>query len=143
MNATAEKLDSPLENEALMPVQYADLLRGGEERPPEHRLLFAVLEDAVRSWQVHSRCVSARDRRLFREDAEWFASDDDSSPFSFVAICHLFRLDPEYLRTGLARWREHQMERGIKAEPFRLRRAGGLRHSVTAARERRRVRAAG
>jgi len=141
MNAVAERLDQPIENEALMPVQYADLLRGGEERPPEHRLLFAVLEDAVRSWQVHARCISARDRRLFREDGEWFASDDDASPFSFVAICHLFGIDPDYLRTGLARWRERQMARGLQLQPFRLRRAGGLRHSVSV-RDRRRIRKA-
>ena len=29
------------------------------------------------------------------EAAEWFASEDDSSPFSFVAICQLFELEPE------------------------------------------------
>ena len=132
MHALAERMDQPLENEALLPVQYADLLRGGEHRPPEHRLLFAVLEDGVRCWQLHATRTTARDQRLFREVDEWVASDDDTSPFTFVVICQLFGIDPGYLRAGLRRWRERQRALGLRVEPFRLRRTGGLRHSVSA-----------
>ena len=123
-------MDHLLENETLEPVQYADLLRG-DTQPPEHRLLFAVLEDAVRCWQVYGNGTSRRDQRLFREGADWFASDDDGSPFTFVAICQLFGLEPGYVRGGLRGWRERQRTTGGKVVPFRVRRARGSRHAVT------------
>jgi hypothetical protein len=122
---------SPLfEDETLLPVQYADLHRA-ESRNGEHRLLYAVLEDAVRCWQMYENATTARGQRLFQEADEWFASDDDSSPFTFVTICQLFSLDPDYVRTGLRRWSERNRDVKGKVVPFRLRRVSGTRHSVT------------
>jgi hypothetical protein len=134
MYATASRLDPPIQDELLLPVQYAALVRGDRQLAPEHRLLWAVLEDAVRCWQIHERRRSSRDRRLFGEVAEWFASDDDGSPFSFIAICQLFGLDPSYLRAGLQRWSDRRRATGSRVVPFRVRRISGLRHTVTAAR---------
>jgi hypothetical protein len=131
MHAYATKYDPSLEEELLLPVQYADLVRGDMQRPPEHRLLFAVLEDAVRCWQVHTNATGRRGQRLFMEVAEWFASNADDSPFTFVAICQLFGLEPEYVRGGLHRWRDRQRATGAKVVPFRVRRVSGLRHAVT------------
>jgi hypothetical protein len=131
MHAIATKYDPTLEEELLLPVQYADLVRGDMQRPPEHRLLFAVLEDAVRCWQVNSNATGRRGQRLFREVAEWFASDADDSPFTFVAICQLFGLEPAYVRQGLQRWRDRHRAPGAKVIPFRVRRVSGLRHAVT------------
>ena len=134
MRAAASRLDPPIQDELLLPVQYAALVRGDRPLAPEHRLLWAVLEDAVRCWQVHERRRSSRDRRLFRDVTEWFASDDDGSPFSFIAICQLFDLDPSYLRGGLQRWSDRRRATGSTVVPFRVRRVSGLRHTVTAAR---------
>lgn len=120
---------SAFENEAILPVQFEDLVRS-EARPPEHRLLFAVLEDAVRCWQLYASSTSPTGQEIFREADEWFASSDDSSPFTFVAICQLFGLDPDYIRMGLRRWRERQRATGSKVVPFRIRRVGGTRHMV-------------
>lgn len=133
MYATASRLDAPIEDELLLPVQYAALVHGDRHLAPEHRLLWAVLEDAVRCWQIHERRSSSRDRRLFGEVAAWFASDDDGSPFSFIAICQLFGLDPSYLRAGLQRWSDRRRATGGRVVPFRVRRISGLRHTVTAA----------
>lgn len=131
MKTTATNLEPLFEDEVLLPVQYADMTRGDARRPPEHRLLFAVLEDAVRCWQVYDGATTYRGRRLFWETAEWFASDDDSSPFTFVAICQLFGLEPAYVRAGLRRWTIRQRAAGANVIPFRVRRVGGTRHSVT------------
>jgi len=132
MYATASRLDAPIEDELVLPVQYAALVHGDRQLAPEHRLLWAVLEDAVRCWQIHERRRTSRDRRLFGEVAEWFASDDDASPFRFIAICQLFGLEPSYLRAGLQRWSDRRRASGGKVVPFRLRRISGLRHTVTA-----------
>jgi hypothetical protein len=126
-------MDHLLEDEVLMPVQYADLLRGDAHRAPEHKLLFAVLEDAVRCWQLYGNAPSRRGQRLFRDVADWFASDDDSSPFTFMAISQLFGLDAAYVRAGLHRWRHRHGATGRPTVvPFRLRRIGGTRHAVCA-----------
>ena len=131
MQASALKMDSLLEEEILLPVQYADLQRGATPRPPEHGLLFAVLEDAVRCWQTYGNSTDRRGQHLFQEVSQWFASDDDGSPFTFVAICHLFDLEPGCIRDGLRRWLERQRLTGHRAAPLRVRRASGLRHAVT------------
>ena len=133
MYAIAPRLDPAIEDELLLPVQYAALVRSDRQLGPEHRLLLAVLEDAVRCWQIHERRMSSRDRHLFQEVASWFASDDDWSPFSFIAISQLFGLDPSYLRAGLQRWSDRRRAAGSRVVPFRVRRMSGLRHSVTAA----------
>src|SRR5262245_41178317 len=70
---------------------------------PSRRLLVAVLEDAVITFE---KCASARDhrgRRIFLETEAWFRSDDTAAPFSFIAVCDALGLDPEYVRSGLRR----------------------------------------
>jgi len=131
MYANAPDLSAVFEDDALLPSQHADLHRG-EARSGEQRLLYAVLEDAVRCWQLYDRSTTPRGQRLFTEAAEWFASEDDSSPFTFVAICQLFELEPDYVRAGLKRWSERQQAAGGTVVPFRVRRVGGTRHMVTA-----------
>ena len=122
---------SPLfEDETLLPEQHADLHRA-DHHNGEHRLLYAVLEDAVRCWQLYQSATTTRGQRLFREAAEWFACEDDSSPFTFVAICQLFELEPDYVRTGLRRWSERNQDVKGKVVPFRVRRVSGTRHMVT------------
>jgi hypothetical protein len=71
----------------------------------EQRLLLAVLEEAVRTFQRYLDGEGRRSRRLLREVEAWFASDDPTFPFSFVPLCDALGLDPSYLRSGLRRWR--------------------------------------
>jgi len=75
---------------------------------PERRLLAAVLEDAVRTYQQLSTARDFRGRRLFREVEEWFASERADDPFAFVRICEVLGLDRIWFRGGLACWRTRQ-----------------------------------
>src|SRR5262249_59111765 len=101
---------------------------------PEKRLMLAVLEDAVGTFQKY---VNARERtgqRLFEDVEEWFASDDGEWPYSFVNISHALGLDAAYLRAGLARWRDRQSATqggtsNVVRFPFR--RVNGSRHMIT------------
>ncbi len=98
---------------------------------PEQRLMLAVLEDAVYTYQV---CCASRTtgRHVFRETMEWFESDDTTSPFCFVTICELVGLDPGYLRAGLLRWRERYGAHLAAGPPvMRIRNMRGLRHRVS------------
>ncbi len=127
--------------EIVLPEQFAELRRNGEARPPEHRLMLAVLEDAVHTHLRTRDARTPRDFRLFHETADWFASDATDSPFSFVTICQVWSLDPDYIRSGLARWHARRDARALPL-PFRIRRVSGSRHHVNlSSAERRRARA--
>ncbi|TMA80907.1 MAG: hypothetical protein E6J72_07020 [Deltaproteobacteria bacterium] len=97
----------------------------------ERRLVLAILEEAVRSYQHYAFATNRRGRRLFGETCEWFDSHDNTWIFSFENICYALDLDPDHIREGLTRWRQEQARRRpVVAAPnaaaaYRLRRAAG------------------
>ncbi len=90
---------------------------------PEKRLLLAVLEEAVVTFQRYVSDGGRRGRRLFREAEEWVVSEDAGWPCSFRNICDTLGLDPAYLRQGLRRWRDLQCAQPglhvVHRHPFR------------------------
>lgn len=78
----------------------------------------AVLEDAIHCFQQQSQKTGRRAQRLAREAEEWLFADDHRWPFSFVNICMVLGLDPDYLRVGLKRWHH---ERPPTAHPRKRR----------------------
>jgi hypothetical protein len=90
---------------AVLPAQFyevpsRDPLRG------EAALMRAVLIDAVACLHPPAGTPSPHARRLAHEAQQWFLAEDDRWPFSFVNICAVLRLDPEYLRRGLRGWQQ-------------------------------------
>jgi hypothetical protein len=75
-------------------------------RQPECQLLWAVLENGVEEYLKYATATSRRGKRLFREAEAWLMQDDPTWLCSFVSICHILGMDPDYLRTGLRRWHE-------------------------------------
>jgi hypothetical protein len=78
-------------------------------RQPECRLLWAVLENAVDAYMKYVFTASRRGKRLFREAEEWIWRDDPTWLCSFVSICNILGVDPDYVRRGLRQWREAQV----------------------------------
>jgi len=72
---------------------------------PECRLLWAVLQEGIETYMKYAGSISRRGRRLFADAERWIMEDDPTWLCSFVSICHVLELDPEYLRAGLQRWR--------------------------------------
>jgi hypothetical protein len=72
---------------------------------PERRLRLAVLEDAVHQFQRYVNGTFPHERARYDAELEWFASEDRSEPFAFESICDALNIDPEYVRSGLRRWR--------------------------------------
>jgi hypothetical protein len=125
--------DATGEYETILPSQFIDLLRNDHARPPEHRLMLAVLEDAIRSYRRYMGSSRARRGQLFREVEEWFASDAATWPFSFVVICQTFDIEPEYIRAGLRAWSTANASVVRRDGPtirFRIRDVSGSRHQV-------------
>jgi hypothetical protein len=139
-DATAQrKVSAPgvgleLEPEVVLPSQFYG--KGGLDAAlqPEKRLMLAVMEDAVGTFQKY---VWARDRasqRLLAEVEDWFNSDDVDWPYSFVNICHSLGLEVDFLRGGLRRWKQDTLDArvdGVKVVRFPFRRVNGSRHAIT------------
>jgi hypothetical protein len=76
----------------------------------ERRLMLAVLEDAIASYQKTARPnEDRRKRRAFADVEAWIASRDTIWPFSFENICAVLDIDADNLRQGLSRWRAKQL----------------------------------
>lgn len=134
-----ERAATPLEPDTLVPAQYFDLIGAASVFQPEKRLMLAVLEEAIATFQRHIVSDTRRSQQLAADVEEWTASDDDEWPFSFRNICAALDIEPDYLRTGMARWKEAERHRARSGKSavyrFPFRRVNGRRHSITGPRE--------
>ena len=89
---------SPSVDPGQTPMNVATRIDSGEMR-----LALAVLEDALRCVLRHHASRVVEQRRAAREAFAWLRSDDDSPPFTFVHICQLFDLDPDWIRVTVRR----------------------------------------
>jgi hypothetical protein len=95
-------LSARFEPDFLVPVQFFDLTRRRSMLDGETRLLFAVLEDAVRCYVKTVSSSRRSDREQFEEVQHWFDSDSGSrSPFSFEYVCDVLSIAPDSLRSRL------------------------------------------
>lgn len=135
-----------VEPDTMTPLQFYDRLFAEAWLVPEKRLMLAVLEDAIATFQ--RAFVQPRgEMEEFVDDfdvEEWLRSDDMSWPFSFASICQALDMEPDYLRSGLADWRTRAEREGMAGQVYRFpfRRVNGRRHSINAKRERKRIRQA-
>jgi hypothetical protein len=125
---------SGLEPETILPSQFFDRVQIDASLQPEKRLMLAVLEDAVGTFQKYVTAPGRRGQRLFAESEEWFASEAMDWPFGFESICQALGLEPSYIRRGLWHWRDEQrspVPSSPKVVRFPFRRVNGRRHSIT------------
>ena len=83
--------------------------RSERRRSPEHRLMLAVLQDAVSIFQRGLWATAVEEREKFREVDAWMKSRDHDWPFSYECICSTLRIDADYLRAGLRGLRRRVM----------------------------------
>jgi hypothetical protein len=139
----AMRFDDPspslLEPDSIVPAQYFDRGAISAGTQPEKRLMLAVLEDAITTFQRHLQSGTRRSRRLVEDVEAWTAGNGGEGSFSFEEVCAALDLEPEYLRAGLARWKEAELRRVRLGQPslYRppVRRVSGRRHRITGPRE--------
>jgi hypothetical protein len=83
---------------------------------PEVALMHAVLEDALNCFWHGLQASRYRKRRLGQEAEEWFFSDEMDWPFSFLNICAVLNLEPQYIRKGLRHWYQQRPTQSHKAK---------------------------
>ena len=72
----------------------------------EHRLMLALLQDAINCYYV---CLWARDmkgKELFRETEQWIMEKNSDCIYSFENVCKTLGLNSSYLRQSLIRRKE-------------------------------------
>ena len=89
---------------AVLPEQFYPQLEDKAVSQSIQALMHAVLDDALWTWKKQFITKERRVQRLAREAEEWFFSEDESWPFSFVNICEALGLDPAYIRRGIRHW---------------------------------------
>jgi hypothetical protein len=68
------------------------------------RLLFAVLQEAIGTFQRYATASDRRGRATFRQADAWFASEETGRVFSYLSVCDALGIDAAYVRVGLRRW---------------------------------------
>jgi hypothetical protein len=107
----------------VVPVQFYDLIRRSAFLDGERRLVFAVLEDAVRTYlRLHDSRRRA-DRVEFAEVARWFEARTGTVPFSFEYVCEVLEINPAPLRRQMSTLRADVL-------PMKQLRSVGRRHRV-------------
>lgn len=119
------------EPDLITPDQHRDRVQMERTDQPEIRLMLAVIEDAVATYQRYAMEPGRRNRRLFEEAESWINSTDTSWPYSFENICAALRFEPETLRNGLKTWRTEREQGGRGMYRFPFRRVNGKRHSIS------------
>jgi hypothetical protein len=95
-------LSARFEPDFLVPVQFFDLTRRRSTLDGETRLVFAVLEDAVRCYVKTVNSLRRYDREQFDEVQRWFHAEAGvRSPFSFEYVCDVLGIEPASLRGRL------------------------------------------
>lgn len=98
---------------AIMPAQYYDAPREDADFQPLRRLMLAVLEDAIATFQKTAKAGGGRDRLLFGEVQTWLQDRRDEGLFSFENICDALGIDSSRLRLALLKGERAGTRRSI------------------------------
>lgn len=95
----------------LVPSQYYDLIGRRTMLDGEKKLLFAVLEDAIRVYVMNMSGKTATSRREFEEVCHWVNTRGNQDLFTFDSLCSIFGISPDDLRRQLAMLRASDLPR--------------------------------
>lgn len=87
----------------ILPCQYNELIRRPSRLEGEKRLMWAVLEDAIRTHLVNRKCATRNQRIAYEQTRRWFEAPAgvSSGLFGFRTICDVLDIDAARLLAGL------------------------------------------
>jgi hypothetical protein len=84
-----------------VPMQFYEVWHRPRATSPERELALSVLWQAAIDLQKGRDSRQRKRQRLHREAFKWVASNDRTWPFSFLNLCDVLNLSPDYLRAEL------------------------------------------
>jgi hypothetical protein len=105
-----ERLLDVFDPDIILPTQHFAAIQRKKFPSGEHRLLVALIQDAIECFQKHMHARDAKRRQLFLDAQGWIGSEDDRGVFSFNNVCMLLGMNPDYVRQGLEHWCERTKE---------------------------------
>lgn len=105
-----ERLLDVFDPDIILPAQHFAAIQRKKFPSGEHRLLVALIQDAIECFQKHMHARDAKRRQLFLDAQGWIGSEDDRGVFSFNNVCMLLGMNPDYVREGLLHWSERTKE---------------------------------
>ena len=115
-----ERVTSLFQPDTLLPDQYLDTYRRKLHLEPEKKLMLAILEDAIACFQKYVSATDAKGKALFQEAEDWIQQAAGEGVFAFDSICEGLGLSPDYIRRGLATWKENSLAQRSQAKVYRL-----------------------
>ena len=97
-----------LEPDLMLPEQFFGALRRSSSQNGERRLMAAVLQEGIETFQRYAAAGDPEGRELFHDARAWILARHDSALFSFTSVCAILDIDAECLRGGLLRWLDRQ-----------------------------------
>lgn len=117
---TQQDWEKLLLGSVILPVQYYDQIRPPRMLGGEQRLMFAVLEDAVREYLQSGDPQNFHELVQRRELEQWFAAYDQSGVFTFEILCETFGIDAQRLWKSLqSRRRLQRQQRQMTTPSYR------------------------
>lgn len=102
-----------LDPDHMTPEQFSGMLRSHTWRDGEHRLVAAVLQDAIETFHKCAFAESGDKRDQFSEVYRWVTDDQNYTLFAFNTICDILDLDSDCLRQGLLLWLDQNKKRPV------------------------------
>lgn len=110
-------LDALFQPDIVTPAQFYGPRREGTAMSGVKHLMFAVLEDAVRTYQSDAAATTRNRQISFHEAESWLMDASADGIFSCDNVCTTLGIDAACLRRGLIEWRRQYMVGGA---PVRL-----------------------
>ncbi len=102
-----------LDPDHMTPDQFSGMLRSHSWRDGEHRLVAAVLQDAIETFHKCAFAEGVEKREQFSEVYRWVIDEQNHTLFAFTTICDILDLDSDCLREGLLMWFEQNKKRPV------------------------------
>ena len=99
------------EPDVVLASEFNEASRSGLPEP-ERSLMIAVLEDASRCFLNYCTTTDRKQRELYLEARNWFASTGHGHLFAYENVCNVLGIDPDYLRRRIFAVRDRRRAAG-------------------------------
>jgi len=101
MNTVSEVKHQP--DSSKRSTQYRDLVRRRTLLDGEQRLLWAILEDGIKTYLTNKGCATRSQRAKFAKARSWFepSQAEPQGPFSYETVCDSLSIGSGRLLKGL------------------------------------------